>query len=742
MTNPRQSEIDEIKKEILRLSERIMQLEKNDLKDEVSDTLQEENSVEKNRLEGQESLRPKPIPGFTPTVSYQNQNGFTPVKGNAKEQKASKISFSENLLGTNIMGIVAALLIFIGLVSFVFITLGTASELVQSLVLNVIALVFFCVGIWMLKCPNALSYSIASCGIGSVFISILATGLYFQVINEIALFLLLVVWSCIGWFLSTKYKSNVFFIISSIGFYIAIILGLFSDYCTNGLFLFLLLCIHILYSILLMYFGKFRNNVKQIMLLGNILFEIFVIVRGNLLIDHLTDFPIYPMYVLGIILYVCYGYFRIIKASDIASGPRLNSVYFYILGLLSCFVMPAAINSVVSNAGGVIPEYSMEVYQGYRYAEIVCVLSILSIIFCTLRYSTISNKRIEHTLVSLMGIFELVYLFKVYYEPIEYSFNVLGVLGLSALFMILSRMYRSKLYGLIGIIAYNLCWLNIWLGTHLELSETVLSVILVIAVGIFNLYFIYGKSKLLDTLSYLSLILGIMTICGELKYHLDDLIPWDTVVIAIGSKDITNLIVSLLVFAIVIFVFYIKSKEQNGSLFKVNLGSIDILGRINYAVSICFSTWFINNISVNILPIALLYTVMGIALCLLDVHYCMNTIKGNSILLCIKYTFLIELLLHGYLQDIELGYLYSLIGIIIAIISILSGFLLNHKYFRIYGLVLSLISVLKLVLIDVTYDNSIERVVSFIVGGLLCFGIVCIYNKMIPKLQEKNDRES
>lgn len=735
MINPHQSEIDEIRKEIIRLSERLTNLEQSIKQDSTNNVGQDKISL------GKRNINPKSIPNYTSTVPHPSPNGFTPLKPDLKEQKGSKISFSENLLGTNIMGIVASLLIFIGLVSFVFITLGSASELVQSMVLNVIVLSFFGVGIWMLRHPNALSYSVASCGIGSVFISLLATGLYFQVINQIVLFLLLMIWSGVGWLLSTKYNSNIFFIISSIGFYIALILGLFSDYCINGLFIFILLCIHLVYSIVLMYSGKYSNFIKQIILMCNILFEIFIISRGNLLIGHLTDLSIYPMYILSVLLLVCYGYYRIIKALDISSGMSLNTVYFYIVSLLSCFVIPGAINSIVSHIGTIISEYGLELYQGYHYENVVSVLSILLVIFLSLKYSTISNKFTEYTLVSIMGIIELVYLLNTYYDPIEYALNVLGVLCLSVLFIIFSRMYRSKLYGIVSVVSFNFCWLNIWLGSRLELSETILSVVLVIVVGIFNLYFIYGKSRLLDVLSYMSLIFGITTICGELKYYLNELISWDTSVINITAQDIVSLIVSILIFVIVVFVFYIKSKEQNSSLFKINLSSLDIMGRINYAVSIYLSIAYINNISTNALPIGLFYTLLGFALCLLDVNYCMNKVKISSILLCLKYTFLIELLLHGYLRDVELGYLYSIIGIVIAVLSILCGFVFNHKYFRIYGLVLSLVSVLKLVLIDITYDNSIERVVSFIVGGLLCFGIVCIYNKMSPKVQEKYNRK-
>ncbi len=47
-----------------------------------------------------------------------------------------------------------------------------------------------------------------------------------------------------------------------------------------------------------------------------------------------------------------------------------------------------------------------------------------------------------------------------------------------------------------------------------------------------------------------------------------------------------------------------------------------------------------------------------------------------------------------------------------------------------YGLVLSIISVIKLIIIDISYDNLALRAASFLVCGLLCFAISYIYNKL------------
>ncbi len=97
-----------------------------------------------------------------------------------------------------------------------------------------------------------------------------------------------------------------------------------------------------------------------------------------------------------------------------------------------------------------------------------------------------------------------------------------------------------------------------------------------------------------------------------------------------------------------------------------------------------------------------------------------------------KYLILILSILGSYEVP---GHLISLAGLSFAIVCIVSGFLAerksgqNYKTVRIYGLVLSLVSVIKLVLIDISYDSMLLRAVSFFVSGVLCFAISFIYDR-------------
>ncbi len=82
------------------------------------------------------------------------------------------------------------------------------------------------------------------------------------------------------------------------------------------------------------------------------------------------------------------------------------------------------------------------------------------------------------------------------------------------------------------------------------------------------------------------------------------------------------------------------------------------------------------------------------------------------------------------------GYLISCALLVLAVIAILVGFALRLAPLRIYGLCLAMFAVVKLLMIDVEHDNSMETVLCFLGAGLLCFAINFIYNYVKKKVAD------
>ncbi|MDE7389554.1 MAG: DUF2339 domain-containing protein [Lachnospiraceae bacterium] len=91
----------------------------------------------------------------------------------------------------------------------------------------------------------------------------------------------------------------------------------------------------------------------------------------------------------------------------------------------------------------------------------------------------------------------------------------------------------------------------------------------------------------------------------------------------------------------------------------------------------------------------------------------------------------------GLSDTLSATYIMSIVGMITALICIIMGFVLQSKGLRVYGLVVVILFVIKLITIDITSSNSVERVVSFIIGGIICFIISGIYTRLEKKYQDK-----
>ena len=81
------------------------------------------------------------------------------------------------------------------------------------------------------------------------------------------------------------------------------------------------------------------------------------------------------------------------------------------------------------------------------------------------------------------------------------------------------------------------------------------------------------------------------------------------------------------------------------------------------------------------------------------------------------------------------GYVISCVLLLLAVLAVLTGFPFRLAPLRIYGLCLAMISVVKLLMIDIEHDNSMETVLCFLGAGILCFAINFIYNHVKKRFQ-------
>lgn len=104
---------------------------------------------------------------------------------------------------------------------------------------------------------------------------------------------------------------------------------------------------------------------------------------------------------------------------------------------------------------------------------------------------------------------------------------------------------------------------------------------------------------------------------------------------------------------------------------------------------------------------------------------------------CITATIFINCVCRGISALAEILYIYSIVTMVVALVCIVAGFISKSKGMRMYGLILIMLCVIKLVSIDITSENSMSRVLAFVVGGIVCFIISGIYSVFERKFSDQ-----
>lgn len=82
----------------------------------------------------------------------------------------------------------------------------------------------------------------------------------------------------------------------------------------------------------------------------------------------------------------------------------------------------------------------------------------------------------------------------------------------------------------------------------------------------------------------------------------------------------------------------------------------------------------------------------------------------------------------------DYGIILSLCVIIVSSLFIIGGFMMKKKGMRLFGLIIILMSIIKMILIDISETSSLIRVIAFVFGGIICFGISYVYNRLEKNL--------
>ena len=603
------------------------------------------------------------------------------------QNSVHKTTDLESIIGKSWMGIFASVLIFVSFILFATLLAPFITDTVKMTAMYIVSISFALFGLIKLKNKhNKLYLAISGCGFGAIYLSLLLTNMYFNAIGDIALYIFILVWAEFVCYLS-RWRDRAFQIIGQCGITIAVLFGIILCADTGDTAKFFLLSLFFAVTAASFYVSNYDRAFHK-----NIINNIFNIINvlqiglGTILLENKSTGAVMLIFlILQFILFF-------------TSRLKENNPGFGVLTIINTILMMWFINYILNGQ-------DMNSAKGAAY--IVINLILLVVIEKKFADRKDDGKVLLHFFVLPLFIFS-VYM-------ITFFQNHIGLSFIMILFILLGYYTNDNIYkfeSLIMSVAYFFSNMTYPLE-HFCLGLLFFAVLAV---------FLYVKKEQYSiTFKLLSYIIGLIFICGELVKLLNDINV---------SDDISRTII--LTVAATLNVLVMRSRFvknfQTLQTEKICLNAARIINALLMAYSL-YAVMAVDNEICHCILILL-----SIIIFMVNTKNLLVQNKGlwPGIYIGIKLTILLITILCSF--DAA-NYVISISAFLFAIISIVTGFILYIKSFRIYGLILSLISVAKLILVDISYDNTLGHALSFFICGILCFVISMIYHLIDKKMQ-------
>ncbi len=647
-----------------------------------------------------------------------------------------KSSLTEEVFGKNVMAIAASGLIFISLILFAIVfvpALGTAAKVFMMFA---ISFAFLIAGVYMLEKKGRSERSgffeaVSGCGMGAIFVSLFISNIHFKVMNDLMLYIFLFIWAVVALFLSKRYESRMYSTIGQIGITVSIVFGCllfiqsgeFIDF--NSKFIILLIYFFI-GSFAYLYFdiktgrGYFLCNVFHIINLGILIGTLYKMMSENSAYL-MRDFRVFSVGMSEEVFYISLALLAVDAAfmlicCFIGWDKEENLTRKHSCGLAYTIILLVIIRgfaiqlTMFSDSGDIIENTLVGVLYSVLAAAVMVVLEY------RLKDDHSQWMKLPYWLWTLFLGYTLCYGLDV----IPGAFNAVGMVLAVAAFIIYGFIADNEAYRVMGYVSY-VVYLFAHFGEYYVL-DTVLS--LVIILGAFYIMFAresYDMRK--KTTLYLLLILCIIVkFCEILIYA-----RFDIVIKGFGNQMFLLFVPLAAVNTAATLTAFRKDwmTKDEEPFFKDLLMVLNaILIFAGMALLYAYESRIIWVIAVLIL----------IAICCINVKRTDFFFHDYKYVYAgVKFTILIYVILNSASAAQAA---ISIACFLLAIACIALGFYKKYSNLRMYGLVLSMVCIVKLVMFDIAYDNTLGHAISFFISGLLCFVISAIYNYVGKRMND------
>lgn len=635
----------------------------------------------------------------------------------ASAPNSKKAGQLENFIGKNLMGIMASVLVVIGLILLVTAASEYITDLIKVILIFGISLTMLAIGyITNIKHRNGFSMSLCGCGVGAVYLSIFLTFGYFHMVNVIVMFAMAAVWSIIVFFIGGKVSkaSALFHITGQIGLLISLCYGMVEMFNVDAeqpeLFAIALLVFYICVTVFYAVLNRGENKVESVVvLIMNLLGMLFMFTAYSRVV---ANYQVWQQAVftavllsyalwLSFISYMKFG--RIVpEAYDALTGKVIQT-----RGDSSGWAIYFCINVILSGIGLLVC-CRIDV-------DATWILPLIGLLYVILSWILVALRKRDDGIFVACSVVLLIW-------------AIIFISGLSIV---------ADLFG-IGIITIPLLIVAIITKNRVIMLMNVLSVV---AFSFHDAKYpaLYAMLMMLFVLSSLATLINIKKF-SHAGYKLALMLAttfalFQIPIILAEQYDIVRITSETIVFvfyAVIIFTsllvtnIRLKNKNNYDTTLHVGLNVFNVIAML-YGLHVVYGS---QSMVLHILSMLVLLLLVVVNL---PGMYKSKDV-ASTLYSAIKLTAYVVLMLNSF--EVEMAIL-SLACLLISIASIILGFVTEKKSIRVYGLILAIVSILKLVFADLKFDSNITRAIVVLASGIVTFGICYIYNLVSRKADEK-----
>ena len=644
-----------------------------------------------------------------PQQVYQQKPRKAPKAPKAPKQPkqpGERKSF-EQFIGKNAMGIGASILVFIAMVMFATLLLPYIGEELKCAAMYVFSFALIGFGEWIYR-KNKSGYMIlTACGMGALFISLFATKIYFRFIDSIPLYSLLLIWMGCCAYLGKK-RHMLFLIIGQIGLFTALSIAAIGLIIPADLYLsFGFLMVSELAFFLLFWKSEYKYNMINTI---GLLMSLAVFVNGasyKMISVRYADTRLPLAIVLACALLMILAAVRLIH---ISKGEKQITASSVVALVGSACVTGASwtVSKAVAALGLMGTVYPIPLYRELGWCYAITTIYLIAVLVTLIKKQPAADgKR----------------------SPLQYICFAMIMLSLLAL------PHRAVPYlvtaVLLALVVYNykanqrdLYYVSqavvIFSIVEITFGDSLPACAVILALSLWQMLYSRKKNPEIRMMPY-EYISYITTIL--LTYTLIDLVTHQ---VWTGSAFMR-------IFATVGMFIVIQLAARETDWTDSDNGRLGLFHFANLAAMV----YAIDGFQADFLTLELIvYILLVIGLFSLNLEQLLSINSNFGAYIAGKYTVLAAFILNAF---VAVNYAYSIAFLLISIVSIVVGFKIRNKSMRLFGLVLSMLSIVKLIMFDVSYSNTLMRALSFLVSGLICFGISLVYNRIDKQHKQKTD---